>query len=185
MPLQKKGRRGSALNESPVCVDGSRTRCWWPVIYATWKKTSHCADRSLLVEAGGQVLKCFFSVTVPLTLHWWSQTRVLGDGGLGAQGTEVKEGRKGRDFSIFKRSWEQCIFFSFANFRWDLIVIHLKGKKGSWLGGEASGAGEGLVRETLPQVSLGGGGDRKCTAWAGVLFKFDSCQCMAKTTTIL
>ena len=124
MPLQKKRRRGSALNESPVCVDESRTRCWWPVIYATWKKTSHCADRSLLVEAGGQLLKCFFSVTVPLTLHWWSQTRVLGDGGLGAQGTEVKEGRKGRDFSIFKRSWERCIFFSFANFRWDLVGCH-------------------------------------------------------------
>ena len=134
MPLQKKRRRGSALNESPVCVDESRTRCWWPVIYAPWKKTSHCADRSLLVEAGGQLLKCFFSVTVLLTLHWWSQTRVLGDGGLGAQGTEVKEGRKGRDFYIFKRSWEQCIFFFLlliSGETW-LAVILLKGKKGSW-----------------------------------------------------
>ena len=46
---------------------GVKDKVLTPVIYATWKGTSRCGDRSLLVEAGGLVPKGLLSVGVPLT----------------------------------------------------------------------------------------------------------------------
>lgn len=64
-------------------------------------------------------------------------------------------------------------FYSFANFRGDLIGCHSpEGEEGalaSSLGGEASGAGEGLVREARPQVPLDGSAGRKCSlGWRAI-----------------